>query len=94
MSKYRRFIDHGEDGRSDVYDILRAFEVTDPALQHAIKKLLMPGARVHKDRLADLTEAAESLQNAIQHEKKMAPPKECGPASDCLYSQGSAETLS
>ena len=29
----------------DVYRILHAFEVTDPCLQHAIKKLLVAGRR-------------------------------------------------
>ena len=35
----------------DVYDVLMAFNVTNPATQHAIKKLLMPGNRGHKDKL-------------------------------------------
>ena len=31
----------------DVYDVLMVFNVTNPATQHAIKKLLMPGSRGH-----------------------------------------------
>lgn len=50
----------------DVYDVLKSFGVHCPAVQHAIKKLLMPGNRGHKDRLTDLKEAALSIERAIE----------------------------
>ena len=53
----------------DVYDVLMAFNVTNPATQHAIKKLLMPGNRGHKDKLTDLREALASVERAIQLEE-------------------------
>ena len=37
-----------------------------PATQHAIKKLLQPGERGHKDKLTDLREALASVERAIQ----------------------------
>ena len=37
-----------------------------PATQHAIKKLLQPGDRGHKDKLTDLREALASIERAIQ----------------------------
>lgn len=47
----------------DVYRVLQLFEVTDPCLQHAIKKLLVPGKRSGgKDRMADVREAIYSLE--------------------------------
>lgn len=49
----------------DVYDVLVAFNVTNPALQHAIKKLLKPGQRGHKDVVDDLSEASISIDRAI-----------------------------
>lgn len=49
----------------DVYDILRAFNVTCPATQHAIKKLLMPGQRGGKSVTQDLREALASVHRAI-----------------------------
>ena len=52
----------------DVYDVLMAFNVTNPATQHAIKKLLMPGNRGHKDKLTDLKEAYQSIARAIELE--------------------------
>lgn len=52
----------------DVYDVLMAFNVTNPATQHAIKKLLMPGNRGHKDKLTDLKEAHQSIARAIELE--------------------------
>jgi hypothetical protein len=52
----------------DVYDVLSAFNITCPATQHAIKKLLLPGGRGAKDKIRDLQEAAVSIQRAIQLE--------------------------
>jgi len=54
----------------DVYDVLQAFAVTNPATQHAIKKLLCAGLRGHKDKMQDLTEALKSIERAIELEKK------------------------
>jgi hypothetical protein len=48
----------------DVYDVLKAFNVTCPATQHAIKKMLMAGERGHKDKQTDLDEAIQSIQRA------------------------------
>ena len=56
----------------DVYDVLMAFNVTNPATQHAIKKLLLPGARGHKDKLTDLKEAYQSIARAIELESEDA----------------------
>ena len=67
MSKYQReFISmDGKVFRADVYRVLKAFGVTCPALQHAVKKLLMPGQRGTKNELQDLTEALLSVSEAI-----------------------------
>lgn len=56
----------------DVYDVLMVFNVTNPATQHAIKKLLMPGNRGHKDKLTDLKEAYQSITRAIELESEDA----------------------
>ena len=48
----------------DVYDVLDAFDVTNPAAAHAIKKLLCPGGRGFKDWETDLQEAIDSLERA------------------------------
>lgn len=56
----------------DVYDVLMAFNVTNPATQHAIKKLLMPGNRGHKDKLTDLKEAHQSIARVIELESEDA----------------------
>ena len=53
-------------------DVLMAFNVTNPATQHAIKKLLMPGNRGHKDKLTDLKEAYQSIVRAIELESEDA----------------------
>lgn len=56
----------------DVYDVLTAYSVTNPATQHAVKKLLQPGNRGHKDTLTDMREALASIQRAIQIEEQSA----------------------
>ena len=52
----------------DVYDILTAYSVTNPADAHAIKKMLCPGQRGAKDGIQDRREAIASLQRAIELE--------------------------
>ncbi len=68
MSKYNRKIDHlvKEDGTVDVYDVLEAFNVTCPALQHLAKKALCTGLRGHKDKAEDLRDILESAARAVQ----------------------------
>lgn len=66
MSKYNREI-IGLDGTVttvDCYRVLDAFNVTDPATQHAIKKMLCAGLRGHKDYLTDIDDSIESLKKA------------------------------
>lgn len=63
MNKYQRQV---PSTTIDIYDILNAWGVTCPATQHAIKKLLQPGERGHKDKLTDLREALASVERAIQ----------------------------
>jgi len=72
MSKYHKTI---KGVTMDVYDVLRAFEVTSPPIQHAVKKLLMPGNRGHKDQLQDVQEAAQSIQREIEHLTSIEPEK-------------------
>lgn len=45
----------------DVYRVLELFAVTDPCVQHAIKKLLVDGGRGQKDMTKDIQEAIDSL---------------------------------
>lgn len=53
----------------DVYDVLRAFAVVNPALQHLIKKALAVGQRGHKDAAEDLQNIYESAKRAIELEQ-------------------------
>jgi hypothetical protein len=58
----------------DVYRVLQLFEVSDPCIQHAIKKLLVSGNRGYKDKTKDISEAIDScnryLEMAIEDEQK------------------------
>lgn len=48
--------------RIDVYRVLALFGVTDPCIQHAVKKLLVAGGRGEKNKPQDIEEAIASLQ--------------------------------
>ena len=63
LSKYHRRLVH-HDVVVDVYDVLYAFTVDNPAIAHAIKKLLCTGTRGYKDFQQDLQEAIDSLERA------------------------------
>ena len=49
----------------DVYRVLQLFEVTDPAIQHAVKKLLCAGKRGSKEYTQDINEANVSIKRAL-----------------------------
>jgi hypothetical protein len=49
-----------------VYRVLELFGVTNPCLQHAIKKLLCAGFRGVKDSEKDVREAIDSLNRYLQ----------------------------
>lgn len=54
----------------DVYDVLIAWNVTNPALQHLIKKALQAGERGHKSREQDLQDIIDSAIRAKELESK------------------------
>jgi len=53
----------------DVYDILKAFDVKNPAIAHAVKKLLTGGKRGYKDIEQDYEEAIASIKRGIELER-------------------------
>lgn len=59
----------------DVYRVLTMFGVTDPCLQHAIKKLLVAGGRGHKDISRDVQDAIDSCERwkAMRAEEQPNP---------------------
>lgn len=69
MSKYNRVC---KGVTIDVYDVLTAFNVTNPALQHLIKKALCCGLRGHKDKAQDMAEILESAKRAVELESEQS----------------------
>lgn len=63
VNKYARTI---KNVTVDVYDVLKGFEVTDPALQHLIKKALCAGLRGHKTTSQDLQDIIDSAKRALE----------------------------
>lgn len=66
--KYQREIKPGV--FVDVYDLLRAWQVKDPALQHLIKKALAVGQRGHKDASEDYKDIYDSAERALEMHKE------------------------
>lgn len=56
-------------GKIDVYSVLDAFNVINPPLQHAIKKLLCAGIRNKGSFEQDCNEAIEAVQQAYRFHK-------------------------
>lgn len=50
----------------DVYRVLSLFQVNDPCIQHAIKKLLCAGQRGDKNIIKDITEARDTLNRHLE----------------------------
>lgn len=77
----------------DVYRVLQLFNVTDPCLQHAIKKLLVAGGRgAGKDINRDIQEAVDSLERwkAMRAEEAasqlvIVPERKRGLCTGCHY---------
>jgi hypothetical protein len=59
----------------DVYRIIDLYELHDPCFQHAIKKILVPGARGHKDLTKDINDIIDTMQRKLEmiaeNEKKL-----------------------
>lgn len=54
----------------DVYDVLKAFKVTCPALQHIGKKILNAGSRGHKGLQEDTVDIVTGALRAVEINKK------------------------
>jgi len=50
----------------DVYDVLKTFDVTCPAMAHAIKKCLAAGQRGSKSSTQDKREAIQAIERSIE----------------------------
>lgn len=61
---YKKDVSHL--GTIDVYRVLDLWGVTNPAVQHAIKKLLNAGQRGAKTYEQDIREAHDSIARALQ----------------------------
>lgn len=57
----------------DVYAVLQLFGVTDQAIGHAIKKLLVPGVRGTKSKSQDVQEAIDTLERWKAMNKEFQP---------------------
>ena len=67
MNKYQRDL---KGVTVDVYDVLEAFDVTCPALQHLIKKALCAGLRGHKSTSTDIAEIVSASWRAYELQSK------------------------
>ena len=63
-SHYYRNVEHLK--KVDVYRLLLVFDVADPCLQHAIKKLMAAGRHGAKDFEKDIREAIVTLERRLE----------------------------
>ena len=63
-SHYYRDVQHLE--QIDVYRVLTLFEVTDPCLQHIVKKALCAGRRGAKDFTQDVQEIVDTATRRLR----------------------------
>jgi hypothetical protein len=63
----------------DVYRVLEIFNVTDPCLQHAVKKLLVAGSRGHKDIHRDIQDSVDTLVRwqEMRNEEQLCQDEGC-----------------
>ena len=59
-------VDISKYNKLDIYRILSLYDVTDPCLQHAIKKLLCAGKRGVKNQTQDINEVILSLKRFLE----------------------------
>ena len=59
-------VDISKYNKLDIYRILSLYDVTDPCLQHSIKKLLCAGKRGVKNQTQDINEAILSLKRLLE----------------------------
>lgn len=67
-SHYKKNVTHLQ--TLDVYRVIDLFKVDHPALQHALKKVLVAGQRGAKDANKDIQEAIDSLQRWQEMQKE------------------------
>lgn len=73
----------------DVYRVLELFNVVNPSIAHAVKKLLVAGGRgAGKDITQDIREAMDSLQRWLDMRQEDAaehPAEAVGRAANMVY---------
>jgi hypothetical protein len=63
-SHYKKDVKHLD--YIDVYRIIDLYELNDPCFQHALKKILVPGARGHKDLTKDINDIIDAMQRKLE----------------------------
>jgi len=71
-TKYPKYYKRVPDGVTslDVYAVCQMFDVSDAALSHALKKIMLPGTRTGgKSRHDDIKEARDTLNRWLELNK-------------------------
>jgi hypothetical protein len=66
----------------DVYEVIEAFGVTCPALQHALKKILACGARGKGSKIDDIHGVFDAMWRALELQKQREAEDGAVPAKD------------
>lgn len=69
----------------DVYRVLQLFNVADPCIQHAVKKLLVAGGRgAGKDIRQDVQEAIDTMERWKEMQTENGPVPQISPCASVL----------
>ncbi len=82
----------------DVYRVLKLFDIVDPCIQHAVKKLLVAGGRGMKTIDRDILEAIATLERWKEMRKEDSAlfseqPEKCSAHVSCAKFNGSMTDL-
>lgn len=66
MRKHNHYYKETPHYEMDIYRLLLTYEVTDPCLQHIIKKALCAGQRGSKDFRKDVQEIADTAMRRVE----------------------------
>lgn len=60
--KHSHYFKHWGNKKLDIYRIIDLWNITDPCIQHALKKLICTGGRGHKSVEEDIQNVIDTLE--------------------------------
>lgn len=71
VQEFSHYVRHFKGVKLDPYRIFVLFGITDPCVQHSIKKLLALGKRGAKDEMKDAMEVIKTMERWVEMQKEV-----------------------